>query len=82
MVTKDTAKVVGAVLLGTLIGAGIGILFAPDKGSNTRKKIVDGAKGVADNLKQKVKDETELLERMAEEKLHKVRTGEDGKHAV
>jgi gas vesicle protein len=82
MVTKDTAKVVGAVLLGTLIGAGIGILFAPDKGSNTRKKIVDGAKGVADNLKQKVKDETELLERMAEEKLHKMRAGEDGKHAV
>ena len=31
-----------AVLAGVLVGAGIGILYAPDKGSKTRKKVKDG----------------------------------------
>lgn len=31
------------VVLGTAVGVGIGMLFAPDKGSETRKRIVKGA---------------------------------------
>ena len=36
---KDKTKVLAALTGGALLGAGIGVLFAPNKGSETRKKI-------------------------------------------
>jgi gas vesicle protein len=35
----DTTKVIIGVLAGVAVGAAIGVLFSPDKGVNTRKKI-------------------------------------------
>lgn len=35
----NTGKVLLGVLAGVAVGATLGILFAPDKGSSTRKKI-------------------------------------------
>ncbi|WP_422859560.1 YtxH domain-containing protein [Flagellimonas sp. S174] len=40
--SNNTNTVLG-VLAGTAVGAAIGILFAPDKGSVTRQKIADEA---------------------------------------
>lgn len=42
-----------AVLTGVAIGAGVGILFAPEKGSKTRFKIKDGYKDAKKDLKSK-----------------------------
>lgn len=37
--TNQTGKIIGALLVGAAIGGALGILFAPAKGSETRKKI-------------------------------------------
>lgn len=50
------SKVILGVLAGVAAGAVLGILFAPDKGEETRKKISKGSKEAADNLKQKFGD--------------------------
>ncbi|MFP9112746.1 YtxH domain-containing protein [Flavobacterium sp. RHBU_3] len=50
-----------AVLAGAAVGAALGILFAPDEGSKTRKKIKDGATQKADELKNKIGDFTETV---------------------
>jgi len=64
---KDTATVIGALLVGALAGAAVGILFAPAKGSKTRKKIKSGAKDMAFNLKRKLKGDAKDLRNQAEE---------------
>jgi gas vesicle protein len=50
-----------ALLTGALIGAGIGILYAPDKGTKTREKIKDGFQDAKDDLKQKLDEVSEQL---------------------
>lgn len=51
--SSRSSKVALGVLGGVAAGALLGILFAPDKGSNTRKKISDKSKDYADDLKTK-----------------------------
>ena len=63
---------VGAFLGGALAGAAIGILIAPDKGSNTREKISNTVDDFLkkQNIKLKRKDVGDLvddLENVADE---------------
>ena len=46
----SSGKVLLGVLAGVAAGAVLGILFAPDKGSKTRKKIVDSSEDVLDEI--------------------------------
>jgi len=72
-----TGKILLGVLAGAAAGAILGILFAPDKGSVTRKKIVDmandfgtdinekfsnGIKGVMDQFENTQEDAKDLVE--------------------
>ncbi len=68
--SRQTGKMVLAALVGAAAGAAIGILFAPHKGSKTRKMIVNRAKDMADDVRMKLKDEANALRARAEELEH------------
>lgn len=50
----STGKVVSGILVGIAAGAILGILFAPDKGQETRKKIRQTTDDLVNNLKSKL----------------------------
>ncbi len=51
--SNNSGKLVSALLLGAAVGGLIGILFAPDKGSETRKKISSKGNELTDSVKEK-----------------------------
>jgi len=51
---KNSNKVLIAVGAGLVVGGVLGILFAPDKGENTRKKITDSGKKLSDTVKDTI----------------------------
>jgi gas vesicle protein len=56
-----SGKIVLGLLAGVAAGALLGILFAPDKGSVTRKKIVTKGEGYANDVKEKFNDALDAI---------------------
>ena len=52
---------------GTAVGVGLGILFAQDKGENTRKKIKDSVRDTVDELKEQLESLTKSLRNKSSE---------------
>jgi gas vesicle protein len=52
----ESNKVVVGVIAGVAIGALVGVLFAPAKGSKTRKKVMNKAMAYKDELQSKIED--------------------------
>jgi len=63
----DSGKVFLGVLAGLAAGAVLGILFAPEKGSDTRKKLSKKGERYADSLKDKFNEFLESISEKFEE---------------
>lgn len=59
----NSGKVILGVLAGLAAGAVLGILFAPDSGVNTRKKIARKSEEYVDDIKEKF---NEFVDHVAE----------------
>ena len=62
----------GALVLGTLIGTGIGILIAPDKGGDTRDKLRKEGKDIKNQVVsdfKEVKEDVSIAATSGKEKL-------------
>ena len=63
---NNTVKIIGALVLGAAIGGALGILFAPDKGSETRKKILSNGDDLTDAINEKFNDFLEEIKKEVE----------------
>ena len=57
----STGKLVTGILAGAATGAILGLLFAPDKGSETRKKIAKKSTDLTDSIKNGFTSMTEAI---------------------
>jgi gas vesicle protein len=64
---NNSGKILAAAAAGIAAGAVLGILFAPDKGTETRKKITDQGKKIADGVKEKLNKGKEKLNGLKED---------------
>lgn len=58
---SNKSNTIAAILAGAAVGAAVGILFAPDKGSKTRAKLKEGLDDATHNLKDSIGASSEVL---------------------
>ncbi|SKB66987.1 Gas vesicle protein [Sphingobacterium nematocida] len=71
---KDSGKVVAALLAGLAAGAVLGVLFAPEKGTETREKINDSLADLGDALKERAEEQFDQLNDFKEKILAMVKS--------
>ncbi|NGF55488.1 YtxH domain-containing protein [Parapusillimonas sp. SGNA-6] len=71
---KDSGKIVTAMLAGLAAGAVLGILFAPDKGSETRDKLNESLADLGDALKERAEEQFDQLNEFKEKILSAVKS--------
>lgn len=65
---KNSGNVLVALVAGAALGAGFGILFAPDKGKNTRGKIKNKLEDAGHDVSDRIRHAKEELTKTANEK--------------
>lgn len=58
---ENAGTIAAALLIGTAVGAVIGVLFAPNKGSQTRSNIADSVKDLSYKASDKIKQGKDAL---------------------
>lgn len=62
----NNSKLLLGFIAGAVVGGALGILLAPDKGSETRKKIREKGAGVSDSLAEKFNEVTDKFNEVVE----------------
>jgi gas vesicle protein len=71
---KDSTKVVAALLVGLAAGAALGVLFAPDKGNETRDKLAESLKNLSDSIKETASKEIDNLLTLKDKVVENIKT--------
>jgi len=58
---NDGSKVIVALITGLAAGTALGLLFAPDKGADTRDRLAESLNNLGESIKNRASDEIENL---------------------
>jgi len=71
---NDNSKVLVALLAGVAAGAALGILFAPERGTETRDRLNDALKNLGDTIKDRAAEEIDNLSSLREKIVENLKT--------
>ena len=81
MIMNDNSKVVVALLAGLAAGAALGILFAPEKGTETRDKLTESLKNLGDSIRDTAASEIDNLVGLKDKVVENIKTKIKGAEA-
>lgn len=71
---NDNSKVLIGLLAGLAAGAALGLLFAPEKGSETRDKLSQSLKDLGDSIKDRAADEINNLSSLKDKVVESIKS--------
>jgi gas vesicle protein len=75
---NNNSKVFAALLVGLAAGAALGILFAPQKGEETRDKLAESLSSLGDSIKETAAAELDRLIGLKDKVVDNIKTKVNG----